>query len=730
MMQLTTSSLRLLAIGTLIALPLTGCDNKAGEARNNAEEQLQDAADKIQAYALQAAYPTPMTDEQSESLTALAGEVSAGNKPDDMSDEQAQRLSGLGGSKFQPIDDAKAELTEIQNGLTAGSGGGGLNEQQAAKAALRTEASLGMARLQLEEATRSDSGVQSAISLADAHIDAVLELQAIVAANAAYDPSASLREIDGQAQDARSRLAKHQSDVREIQKRISDLQTRIDAEVRETNRLGEQAATQREAALSAPLNTRIAKIEAAAAVARQADAHQVAAANLESQVDVLQPDLVRAQTFVLEAEGEIKDLDAARARIKTREQQVAAEGAQLQSDLKKATEAFDAVFTPLAAQFENELMPYYDAARQAAEAALRDSRGAGPRGSRASKAQQALGQILWRQSMSIESFAQLVHRVAANGKALGRGGQDAAAADALDAQAKETRDGAEAALKEALDSISNEPDSPGNQNLATMIRQSLEYITGEAVAEVRDLTDLAESVPTVAEPTVDSGEGPLGLLQRAKAILDAGQYDQIPTLVLAKTPEQQTAMDMLKRMASASSKLSQACQQQFGIGLSELISDPRFSSEMDRLGDNGMAAMVLPFIKQLITGGLPDFAAIDLESINFSYDNARTTAWTDDIEELDGQNFVLQDGQWYFEAPEIPQEAMAMMNLIIDPFVTTMENIATRTSNNDFVDRWVMVSALIDEWSKAAQDAAMKMMPQGQDPGGVGRQRGRDGGGG
>ncbi len=730
MMQITTSSVRLLAIGALIALPLTGCDNKAGEARNTAEEQLQEAAAKIQTYTLQSAYPTPMTDEQSDSLTTLAGQVNSGNKPEGMSDEQAQRLSGLGGSKFQPIGEAKAELTEIQSGLAAGKGSGGLNEQQAANAALRTETGLGMARLHLEEATRSDSSVQSAISLAAAHIDAVLELQAIVAANAAYDPSAALREIDSQAQDARSRLTKQQSDVREIQKKIADLQTRIDAEVRETNRLGEQAATQREAALSAPLDTRIARIEAAAKIARQADGHQVAAANLESQVDVLQPDLVRAQTFVLQAEGELKDLDAARARIKTREQQVAAEGAQLQSDLKKATEAFDAIFTPLAAQFENELMPRYEAAIAAAEAALRDSRGAGPRSSRTAKSQQALGQILWRQSMSIESFAQLVHRVAANGKALGRSGQDAATADALDARAKEARDGAEAALKEALDSIGLEQDSAGNQNLATLIRQSLEYITGKAVAEVRDLTELAETVPTVAEEPIDTGEGPLGLLQRAKAIADSGRYNEIPSLILATKPSQQAAIDAARRTAEASGKLSAACEQKFGVGLSELIADPRFSSEMSRLGDGGMASAVLPFLKSLLSGGLPDFSGVDLESVRFSYDNARTTAWTDDIPDLAGQNFILQDGQWYFEAPEIPQEALAMMNVLIDPCVAAMESIATRTNNNEFVDRWVMVSAFIDEWSKAIQSALMKSMPQGQDPGGVGRQRGRDGGGG
>ncbi len=709
MMELTTSGARLLAVGALLALPLSGCKNESGEARNAAQEQLEKASGQIQTYTLKDAYPTPMTAEQTEWLK---------------DDEQAQAIGNA--SAFNPMEKAAADLTQIKQNLSAGSSSGALNEQKAASAALRTEANLGLARLHLEEANRADAAVQNLISLANSHIAAVLELQAIVAANAAYDPSAALRQIDSQAQDARTRLAAQQGNVSKLKEQIAALESRIADETRKINQFGEQAAVQREAALSAPLDQRIAKIEEAAAVARQADKHQVNAANLEAQLDVLQPELARAQQYVLQAEGELKDLDAARARIKARQQEVAAEGVQLQADLRQAIEEFNEVYKPLTSQYETGLMPLFESARQAAEAALTDARQAGPGGGRTAQAQQVLGQVLWRQAMSIETFAQLVHRVADHAEALGRGGEDAAMAAALDAQAKEARDAAEAALKEALDSIPEsgrtEQETAANQNLAAMIRQSLEYITGQAVAEVRDLTELAETVPTIEEPIADTGS-PLGLLQRAKAIIDSGRFDEISSLVLVTTPEQQAAVDASKRLTEAAAKLSAASEQQFGVGLAELKSDPRFESEIQRMaGENPIGGMLLPTMMQLLTGGLPDFAGIDLESVTFSYDNSRMTAWTDDVPELAGQNFVNRDGQWYFEAPDVPQEVLVGINAVVDPLASSMESVATRTSNNEFVDQWVMVSALLEEWMRAVQNATQ--MPEGMNPGGVGRNRG------
>lgn len=704
MMELTTSGARLLAVGALMALPLSGCKNESGEARNTAQEQLEKASEQIQTYTLKDAYPTPMTPEQTEWLRG---------------DEQAQSVGNA--SQFNPMDQAASGLTDIKDTLSAGSAGGALTEQKAASAALRTSANLGLARLHLEEASRADASVQNAISLANSHIGAVLELQAIVAANAAYDPSAALRQIDSQAQDARTRLAEQQGKVSKLREQIDALQSRIAAETRKINEFGEQAAVQREAALAAPLDQRIAKLEAAAAVARQADSHQVAAANLEAQVDVLQPELARAQQYVLQAEGELKDLDAARARIKARQQEVAAEGVQLQADLRQAVEEFNAVYQPLTIQFETGLMPLFESARQAAEAALADSRQAGPGGGRTAQAQQALGQVLWRQAISIESFAQLVHRVAQHAEALGRGGEDAAMAAALDAQAKEARDGAEAALKEALDAIPEsgrtEQETAANQNLAAMIRQSLEYITGEAVAEVRDLTELAETVPTVEEPIVDTGS-PLGLLQRAKAISESGRLNEIPGLFYAKTPEGQASIDLMKRVLNPIGRLDNSARSAFGVGLMEIVSDPRFEQEMSRLGGES-----IPFDASSLTE-FADVEEIDLESLEFNYDSARTTAWIDDVPEFEGQNFILVEGQWYIEAPEMPEGSGEMLGMFIDPAIAAVDGIAQRTANNEFVDQWVMISALMEELTRQMQDAMQKMMPEGMNPGGVGRNRG------
>lgn len=727
MKELTTSSLRLLALGTLMALPLAGCDNEAGQARNQAERQLEEAARKIQTHALTEAYPTPMTDEQSASLSSAASQAGSGSRPDWMTDEQAQRLATLNASNFQPMEDAKSELTAVQTALSASGGDQALNEQKAAKAALRAESNLALSRLRLEEANRSDSRLQQQISLAAAHIDAILELQSIAAANAAYDPSAPLRQIENQAQEARTRLSRHQAEVRDLQKKINDLQARIDAEVRETNRLGEQAAKQREAALAAPLDGRIAKIEAAAAVARKADAHQVAAAQLESQVDVLEPDLVRAQTFVLEAEGELSDLDAARARIKAREQEVAAESTQLQADVRKATEAFNAVYQEISNQFESELMPRYDAAREAADAALRDARSAGGRSSRAPKAQQALGQVLWRESMSIDSFAQFVRRVAENSQALGRSGQDAAAADALDVRANEARAGAEAALREALDAIPetgrSEEETSSNQRLASMIRESLEYITGRAVAEVRDLTDLAEVLPTMDEPTVaQSAEGPLGLLRQMKSLAEAGRIGDTVSLFHAASPAQEAMMTQVGGIVRAFAKLDEASRSQFGVGFKQLLDDAAFGDKVAELASgNPMAGVVAMMLEQLSTG-LIDLSDVDLDSVEIMFDGAGTTAWTDDIPAIAGMNMVLINDAWMFELPSFGEDAQLDASQAA-PIVTAIENVVSRTNAGEFPDKWLMISALLDELSRA-------FMPQGTpDSGGVGRQRNRGGGG-
>jgi len=721
MKHLATSCLRLLSAGALIALPLAACNNEEGQARNDAEKRLEAAAKQIQAISLQPAYPTPMTDEQTDALATLAQRVAANERPPWMSDEQAVAISALN-ERFKPIETHKSDLQEVETGLAGRASG--LSAQQSAHASLRADANLGLARVRLEEAERSETKMGHEISLAGAHIDSILDLHAIIAAVSKYDPAAPLREIDSQAQDARSRLSRFQSEVRDLQKRLGDLKARVDAQVRETNRLGEEAARRRESARTAPLDRRIALTEEAAGIARQADAHQVNAAQLESQVDVLQPDLVRAQTFVLQAEGELKDLDAARARIKARQDSVAEEGRSLQSDLRGALESFNEVHVPLTLRFDEQLMPRFERAREAAEAGVREARGAGSDGAgRLATAQQVLSQVLWRQAMSIEQFAQLVRRVAENGQALGRSGQDAAAADALDARAKAAREAAAEVLGEALGAVEgagrSEEERTRNAQLAELIRDSLEYITGQAVAEVRDLTDVGAITPMEEDiPAVGAGESPLGLLRNAKAVLEGGRLEAIPGLFYAKNPGQQAWLDMVKRVLGAAAKLDSASRNQFGVGLVEIGNDPRFATELNRL-TAGMGGGGINWESNVegnpldIAGfaDIGDLGSIDLDSIEFMYDNSRTTAWTDDMPALEGQNFVLVDGQWYFEADELPEEMGTFMNMFLNPVISAVENTADRTSRGEFVDQWLMVSSLLEEIGRLLEEEMRKMMP-------------------
>ena len=161
MKEFTTLSLRLLALGTLLALPLTGCENKSGEARNDAEDQLGAASTRIQSIAHQGAYPTPMTNAQTLSLSELAAQVRGGSKPDWMTDEQATQLTTLGDKDYHPLDDATLELGDLQQSLVSNENGGSLAEQKAAQAALRAEVSLALARPQagLEKVQESSQGV-------------------------------------------------------------------------------------------------------------------------------------------------------------------------------------------------------------------------------------------------------------------------------------------------------------------------------------------------------------------------------------------------------------------------------------------------------------------------------------------------------------------------------------------------------------------------------------------
>ncbi len=711
MKHLPTSCLRLLSVAALFALPLSACENEEGQARNEAEQKLAEAAAQIQNISLQSSYPTPMTEEQAEALSDLASRVAAGEPQEWMSEDQARSLSNMSGS-FRPIETHKSDLEKVQTSLSGSTGG--LSEQQAAQASLMSDTALGLARVRLEEAERSDERLSREISLAGAHIDAILDLRAIAAAVAAYDPAAPLRTIDSQAQDARTRLARYQAEARDLEKRLGDLQARIDAEIRETNRLRETAAAKREAARTAPLDQRIFLTEEAASIARQADAHQVAAARLEAEVDVLQPELVRAQTHVLEAEGELKDLDAARARIKARQDQVAEEGRRLEADLRGAVDAFAQVYGPLASRFEEELMPRFDSARQAAETAIREARSAGAGGGRVPGAQQALAQVLWRQAMSIEQFAQLIRRVAKNGPALGRTGQDAAVADALDARAKEAREAAATALQEALSGVEGsgrtEEERARNEQMAALIRQSLEYITGEAVAEVRDLSDLGEIAPMPEDiPAVDVGEGPVSALRRLKAVLDGGNLSDLADLFHARTPGQQAALDATRRTLAAQARLDAAARSAFSVGLIQIMRDPKFAESMRSYGSGN------PFVAQMLdnpdalTAGLPSLPPnLDLDTVEFMYDNSRTTAWVDDVPGLENWNFVQVGSEWLLEMPPAPEGSEEIMNLLLEPMISTFERVAQRTEAGEFSNQWLMVSALIDELVRALTEAAGK----------------------
>ena len=695
-------------LGATCAVPLTlaGCGNEDGQARREADERLETASHEATVLSLGEAYPGPTT----------------------------EGVEGQG--EFAPMRDRQAAFEDLAGSLE---GGAGLPQQQAAQSALKADAGMGLAALQLEEARRFDADIQRDVLLAGRYLDAVEEHVAMLAAAEAFDPAPLTRQLDDLARQTQERHEADQTAAREVQERIADLEARIRRELTATDRLHEEAARKREQAESAALDSRIALIEEAAAVGREADAHQVAASELESQLDLVRPELARLEALVLQSETELRGYESARQRLDEQQAQMEREAAMLRDELTAARERFAGQMDALAQRVNGELIPQYERALVSAEAALTDAQrsGSGNAG-RLASAQQLAGRIHWRLADSLETFLTLVERAAEAGDATQRKG-DSDLAQTVRARMEAEKTAAEEALRQAVAeaegiSARGEEAEGQRERLVAALNDSIAALTGQPVAREPEPEPIDESAeePIESEIPAVAGdpEGPRALLRTAQELVAAGQLTQLATLFHADSDAERQIMDVMGRVLSAMEQLDHAARDQFDVGFFETVNDPQFARIMrDKAAGNPMAAgMAEAMTTGGMAGGLPDLTGVDLDALEFSFDSSGTTAWVNNDEDLNDLNMVQVDGRWLFDmdlGAEAMPEGAENMDTFLTPVVTAFETTARRTAEGQYASQWDMTTALLDEiFAELMKTLAPEGAP-GQ-PGGGNRGRNRD----
>lgn len=690
---------------TLSVAPLflTGCENADVNARKQATDDLKEAASQIEYVAFS---------EESSQTPNSANELETGYK---------KILSILS-----------------SNSRGGASSGQPLAEQQAAKDALSSEANMGLVRLQMKNIQKLEQGLTNSTYLLNRKIDNAIDLASMLNAAESFDYSGTLRNIDSQEDSSRAHKVQAERDLRTVQNEIADLESKIQAELGECTNLQEQSAVVSLQVNDAPLDDRQNLIHQAADISRQADKHQVAAAMLEVNLDMIKPRLAELQNHIAQAETELISFEHSRSSLLNREEVLAREIAQTKADLAAVIEQINAEFANIAANYQNVIEPMYTDALDTANDSVNLARNAMSMSTlgrlRVSQANHTLGQVYWNQVQSLQPFVQTLTRMVAINDILSRGNQDQTLLEEINNKITDLTEKASNAYGEAIGSAESEKGN--NTETLFTLKYAKALIDGVDVASI--------DMPVIEKPVVaDMGDevavnrpnsDPSAVLQNMQAMAKEMNYRGMLKLLYPDTALEREYLDAFDSFLAALDSLNSTTKDHLDRSLYEVMQDPEFTTRIASMlpagvADSGAGGMDFKSIPGSLTGG--DALDIDVDTLTFSYDNSGSTAWIDNNAELEKLLFVYVDNQWKidFAVPveTVPDEVKDIVFRAMKSIETVLADIEQRVRDDEFGDEWSMIAVLMNQTIETLMpiiQEAMQNMGGGMDfpqpPGGGG----------
>ncbi|NOG54385.1 MAG: hypothetical protein HND57_08665 [Planctomycetes bacterium] len=406
---------------------------------------------------------------------------------DQVSDAIAQAVAELnqlhiGGNDIGDAASREQAYRKLSSIVAANTSDGEmLPEQKQARQAIAAIAKLGLAEIEMQRATDADIVAIRMTHELYGLLGSATQYGAKQHAAGSFDFTDTLREIEREQSRSVARKDELLLQAKSLERQMADLDSMIKSELGEYERLREESVVARDKAADAPLEQRQAIIEDAAGISRDADAHQVKAANAEAAYDMMVPQLAELRNRIAQTETELLSFENTRRQIEQRKASLDREVAQNSADVQSTIGEIDAKFRALVTHQSEQLEPRYvsgiDLAGEAVSAlnSARAGQSNLPR-LKLVHAQQLLGQLHWQRAQSLQRYAQLVAGLAENADLLQRGGEDAALLDELRSQIDLATQAAAAAFEEAFQAADSASLSP---ETLTQLQELKARVSGE-----------------------------------------------------------------------------------------------------------------------------------------------------------------------------------------------------------------------------------------------------------
>lgn len=673
----------------LLSFFTVGCQNEQSAQRDEASQTITEAA------------------RQASTFVPAETHLTIGEESSEYRDEQFKGLSSKVGS------------------------GEGLPAQVKAMQSLQFEAALGRAHVALEELRRAEAefAISASIDQNDFNfvdpaaaihqqIDKALSQQASIGGLQKISLVEAFRSLDAKESATRQERTELAGRLETTQARIADLSSKAKAERQLEADLREQSADVKSQIPTSALEQRIALIERAAAISREADSHAVKAANFEATLDTVRPEESQINSLIEQCDLILGGMSSARADLQARERAIKAEVAARTIILKQHVANVDAMTKSFADARTAQITPRQATAVEAAREAVNAARSGGEFAT--SVAQQALGAAHWEVATSQAAYAALAARMAQHADLLGRGDQDAVLAEQLNAEATAARAAAAEAYNAGVDALQGVSESPQRDAILRLMKVSADLAAGSlgfdaardalAVAEKEsnDASDAAGDEQSTSSATGEDIEAVRALFREAVAKVESG--DVAGFFAMVEQPDDEAGRRLLalaQTSEAAWSNLNTACYEKFNQTVPEILNDPSRAQAITQITAGN--PMLGPIVDNIKTGGassLSAMAKVDWNTVEFTFDAAGNTASIDNVPNVDAFAAVRREAGWRLAlnvdnpivaAIASSPEAAAMMN----GMTTAFDRTAERTRAGEFALPELMIAAFLEEFGKA-----------------------------
>jgi hypothetical protein len=631
-----------------------------------------------------------------------AGLISAGCESRNEAQANLNRAHAQVQGLTPPREAEAKAASEYQKVLQTAGAVRGTDTQNAAAALLTAQAKAAIGEPAALEAARQEAANLHDYTLLRTALTNFLTFSAQADVAAAYTPTQELEDLAWQDREKEQQLAAAQQAKSRLDAQIGGLRQQAQAKMAQSRQLRNASAEMKGRMTNVSAVEGEALVRQARDQARQADALEVEAANLEAQAARQAPSAVEMQLDIDRLSTQRQLLAAARASVEKRAadtrglaEKYRGEASKFAGEVRDIVRRVEERRADELARSADEAAARYREAVQAATTAARALKGNGQMS--LGSYQQSLGDLFWSRAQGLQTFAANMDALAAARPALPESGAYGTAAERARAEAKEALDAATEAYQAASQAYQAAGGGADVQAKIAALHELLRNATRKTSGGSVDLGAMeAPAAPEPAAPAAvalaavaSDDSTPQGALAALKAAEEAGDYQAMSDLMYFASDDNGRAMKrFIDDLSPSMQRLERAMKARFG------------KDAMASLQSAGGQGNLLS----------ADYGDLDPASLQFDIqgDTARATR-------PDGEALVMKQvgGRWKVDPvgsmPPQAAQAIPMMAMMAGPMKTAIDEVAAEVESGKHASPQAVMQALTQKISRG-----MGMPPGGR----------------